>query len=380
MGIINRFTKIAKTHFTPDQNEDPEDVFIEQAREDLANDGLAIDNETYESDSIGEKVKTGLKYISGVYAIEERNKSIANEKRADAIIQYEQAETQKKKDRLQSRLDEFGRKRLKALRNTVGVFLNFLDRINNRYAVNEYLLQNLTLSIPHEQLIEMRQIDMKASEALMTAVKGGVFSSVALAGTPALVTSAVTAFGSASTGTAISTLSGAAAHNAVLAWLGGGSLASGGGGMALGATVLTGITCAVSFAVGAIAGGSMASSYYSKKHTESEERLNEVREWSAELRWARDQMDEVEKRVNELENITKKIYQYTVDSLNQLEALTYTFDPRDPMQAQVFQKTILLVKSMSTVSQTPILDSPEVFNNKLFAIKTETERVLNTTL
>lgn len=43
-----------------------------------------------------------------------------------------------------------------------------------------------------------------------------------------------TSFGIASTGTAISTLSGAAASNAALAWLGGGALAAGGGGMAAG--------------------------------------------------------------------------------------------------------------------------------------------------
>ncbi len=43
-----------------------------------------------------------------------------------------------------------------------------------------------------------------------------------------------------STGTAISTLSGAAATNATLAWLGGGSVAAGGGGVALGSVVATG--------------------------------------------------------------------------------------------------------------------------------------------
>ena len=49
---------------------------------------------------------------------------------------------------------------------------------------------------------------------------------------------AVGAYGSASTGTAISTLSGAAAQKATLAWLGGGSLAAGGGGMAVGVITL----------------------------------------------------------------------------------------------------------------------------------------------
>jgi hypothetical protein len=51
-------------------------------------------------------------------------------------------------------------------------------------------------------------------------------------------------FGHAGTGTAISGLSGIAAKSAALAWLGGGSLATGGGGMALGSLVLGGITLA----------------------------------------------------------------------------------------------------------------------------------------
>lgn len=47
-----------------------------------------------------------------------------------------------------------------------------------------------------------------------------------------------TTFGTASTGTAISALSGAAATNAALAWLGGGALAAGGGGMTAGSAFL----------------------------------------------------------------------------------------------------------------------------------------------
>ena len=56
-------------------------------------------------------------------------------------------------------------------------------------------------------------------------------------------------FGSASTGTAIATLSGVAASNATLAWLGGGALAAGGGGMAAGAVVLGGIVLIPALAV-----------------------------------------------------------------------------------------------------------------------------------
>ena len=62
-------------------------------------------------------------------------------------------------------------------------------------------------------------------------------ASVAFMGPTAAMWVATT-FGTASTGTAISTLSGAAATNAALAWLGGGAVAAGGGGTAAGTALL----------------------------------------------------------------------------------------------------------------------------------------------
>lgn len=55
---------------------------------------------------------------------------------------------------------------------------------------------------------------------------------------PTAAMGVATTFGVASTGVSISALSGAAATNAALAWLGGGALAAGGGGMAAGETLL----------------------------------------------------------------------------------------------------------------------------------------------
>ena len=54
----------------------------------------------------------------------------------------------------------------------------------------------------------------------------------------------MSAIGTASTGTAIGTLSGVAATNATLAWFGGGALASGGAGMLGGLSILGGVVAA----------------------------------------------------------------------------------------------------------------------------------------
>ncbi len=76
----------------------------------------------------------------------------------------------------------------------------------------------------------------------------GTASGVAAAGASWVATQVVA---NASTGTAVAGLHGAAASNATWAWFGGGSLATGGGGMALGHFVLPGIGTAVAITVSA---------------------------------------------------------------------------------------------------------------------------------
>ena len=68
---------------------------------------------------------------------------------------------------------------------------------------------------------------------------------------PTAALAVATTFGTASTGTAISALSGAAATNAALAWLGGGALAAGGGGMAAGTALVALVVPVVAMVAGA---------------------------------------------------------------------------------------------------------------------------------
>lgn len=79
--------------------------------------------------------------------------------------------------------------------------------------------------------MEYKKAEVKAAGQGVVGVGAGI-AVVALGPTAAM--GIATTFGVASTGTAISALSGAAATNAALAWLGGGALAAGGGGMAAG--------------------------------------------------------------------------------------------------------------------------------------------------
>lgn len=106
------------------------------------------------------------------------------------------------------------------------------------------------------ELPEFNSDGLRAVSVMAKATIGGLAG--AAAGTAGgfaaagATTSVVAALGTASTGTAISTLSGAAATNATLAALGGGSLAMGGGGMAAGAAVLGGAAAGAGILVGGV--------------------------------------------------------------------------------------------------------------------------------
>lgn len=82
---------------------------------------------------------------------------------------------------------------------------------------------------------EFARQELEAAKKSALGAGAGVATGAAIVSVaPTVAMWVATTFGTASTGTAISALSGAAATNAALAWLGGGALAAGGGGMAAG--------------------------------------------------------------------------------------------------------------------------------------------------
>lgn len=90
-----------------------------------------------------------------------------------------------------------------------------------------------------KEAIEYANEELEAAKKSAASSGAGIAAGTAVASmAPSAAMWIATTFGTASTGTAISTLSGAAATNAALAWLGGGAAAAGGGGMAAGNALL----------------------------------------------------------------------------------------------------------------------------------------------
>lgn len=128
-------------------------------------------------------------------------------------------------------------------------FQSLLEIIQNRPEFKSY--EKNGVHIPPYDKAKIQEVSVGA-EILLGGLGGAGLGAAGGFAASGLTTAAVMAFGTASTGTAISTLSGVAATNATLAALGGGSLAAGGGGMALGSMILGGATLGVGLLVGGI--------------------------------------------------------------------------------------------------------------------------------
>jgi hypothetical protein len=144
----------------------------------------------------------------------------------------------------QDSLELLGRVKIDILRNTLHPFIEQISRIEDIKIIEQR--QNTLESEKYKSVIGSDPIDTEKDKTLIATIAAGG----AGATTAAVAYAAVGTFASASTGTAITALSGVAASNATLAFLGGGSLAAGGAGVAGGIAVLGGLVTVPLLAVG----------------------------------------------------------------------------------------------------------------------------------
>ena len=161
---------------------------------------------------------------------------------------YEQAKLKAElaRDAANKSLVTLGCEKLGTLNTSVQRFVADFNKIHSiELKKSDGLLEAGRFRTEHQAALEVRELEKMA----VSVAKGAIGGAGAGALTAAGAFGAVTTFGAASTGTPIAALSGVAAHNATLAFLGGGSLAAGGGGMALGSIVLGGAVAGPAIAV-----------------------------------------------------------------------------------------------------------------------------------
>ena len=191
------------------------------------------------------------------------------------------------------------------------------DEYNNMNSVGELLLKERQNSIDLISKVETEfqsRIDYAnlERENLKKGAKGmgiGVAVGGAVAGlAPTTALWVATTFGTASTGTAISALSGAAATNAALAWLGGGTLASGGGGMLAGQALLA---LAGPIGWGVTAGGILLGIFlFIKKkfkiQGEKKEEIKRIKQFTESLQEVRLKIEQIKVQTVSIHNLLLK--------------------------------------------------------------------------
>lgn len=161
-------------------------------------------------------------------------------------------------------------------------------------------------------------------------------------------------FGTASTGAAIAGLSGVAATNATMAWLGGGSLAAGGLGMAGGAVVLGGIAVAPVLLVT----GFVLASKGEKKLTEAHAYEAKVDQQVSKTLELQATLGQIDVRIEEMKGVLGALNQRAEGALKALDASTFSKESK--MDMKNLTVALQMVKAMTEVMRTPVLVDGEV--------------------
>lgn len=216
----------------------------------------------------------------------------AQDKAKHAKRRYEQAKASldERRDEVNQQLSELGEYKKAVFISRIGHLVKTLKTAQSsiRDFESEVGISAVDISHLDRELTSINALDLGLGVG-QGAVAGGAaaFGAYGMVGM----------FAAASTGTAISSLTGVAATNATLAWLGGGSLAAGGWGMAAGGWVLGGVVAGPALLV---TGYVLAS--------KAEEAMTQAEAYRAEANQAIAVMDTAKAVLDGLENNVQDIF------------------------------------------------------------------------
>lgn len=220
--------------------------------------------------NLAQEAKRG---IDGVDLFNSRLRQQAVDEYNNAVERYEKAA-----EKLSSNT-----KALYDLRKIAIVHVKYVEQHINQLAntPKEFAVELHKISVEVETF-ENKENEVREAERQAKVAEGGAGTGATLGALgiavatmgPTALMGVATTFGVASTGTAISALSGAAANSAALAWLGGGALAAGGGGMSAGSALLA-LAGPVGWTIAGVAGAAAIGSgiYASNKNKETADKL-----------------------------------------------------------------------------------------------------------
>lgn len=273
-----------------------------------------------------------------------------------------------------SQTDKLGKYELEIVKS-FDEFSRLFEKIHNKPSFETINSNNYKL--PRVDFSELKETSVTAAIVLggLGGAALGTASGFAAAGA---TTSIVMAIGTASTGTAISALSGAAATNATLAALGGGSLAAGGGGMAAGAAALSGAT----LGFGLLVGGFVFAAVGSNMKGKAEEAWDQMLENENEINKACIYLDDLKRYATKYYDALYKVnrlYQTYLSGLKTLVDLLgkTNWNSYSSEEKKLVENTVLLVGLLYNMCKVGITKKAANNNDNNPICKTEIDNSIN---
>lgn len=244
------------------------------------------------------------------------------------------------------------KKEIKIL-STFERFSDLFEQIQNRPEFGDVTLNGNVL--PKYNPEELKRVSIGAC-ALMGGLGGAALGTAGGFAAAGATTAAVMALGTASTGTAIATLSGAAATNATLAALGGGAIAAGGGGIALGTTMLGVTTAGIGLLVGGIVFSITGSAISGKAEKAYDEMKKAEKQINLICRYLNDLKSTATRYTGTLTNVENvyNVHMKSLENLIEVERKTdWTYYSDE--EKLLVQNTVLLVGLLYKMCQVKLV-------------------------
>lgn len=287
---------------------------------------------------------------SGIY---KRKKAKKITKNAQRILEQRRKALENALQSTNNLAEEYSRLQIECKLYTIGRFATFIARLGQRTSQGKIKFPEGLEGISYQQFQAYKSTTLEAIDLVSGTLKAVGTGYVAAQS----VVTLVGLFGTASTGTAISGLSGAAASNAILASLGGGPLAVGGGGMAVGALVLGSIALGPTLAAGGL--------FLRKK---GEKKLKNARAYTTrviieveKINAIRQLLAQANRRINELKHLVHRLNIRAIKGLEELESRPFVLE-RD---AEKFQQVAILIKALAEILKTPAFTSEGFLNEEV---------------
>lgn len=317
-------------------------------------------------------VAGGYGVKKGIDAKDDFDTAKSINRRAQVMFDEAKSDLENERESTQKAMEDLGRVKYKIYDESIIPFVDAFSKIKNISFDDSSLNDATNLPVVSaEELARMKTsvLDIKGvlSDGITALGSGGLAGLAAYGGVGVL--------GTASTGTAIGTLSGAAATNATLAWLGGGSLAAGGYGMAGGMMVLGGVVAGPVLAVG----GMMMASKAEAAKEDAYANLDKAELASEQMKEAMVAASGIRLRFEEIAKVLCSLdlrFQPLLKSFNELvESNTNysTYSEEDRKGVMIVASTAKVLKNLL---EAPIIDQEGTLTPESRTVLEDTKKII----